>query len=57
MRFELLLDDGAVVSWVGATGEEAAQRYVDAQACDVAVLGWREVRHGLFVGSPGRGSS
>lgn len=48
--FELLLQGGKVVSWEGATGEDAARRYVDCHRED-KVIAWREARrHGVFPG-------
>jgi hypothetical protein len=52
--FELLLRGGKVVRWEGVTGEDAARRYVDCHR-ETAVIAWREIVHGLFIGAP-RGS-
>jgi hypothetical protein len=53
-HFELLLASGAVATWDGTSGENAAVRYVDCHR-DETVVAWREPRYGLFVGSPRSG--
>lgn len=50
MTFELKLTTGKIVTWEGESGEDAAGRYVDMHR-DAAVIAWRHVRHGLFVGA------
>ena len=47
--FELLLTNRKMVTWNGKDGIDA--RYVDAHR-SAAVVAWREIRHGLFIGSP-----
>lgn len=50
MTFELLLQGRqGYVTWEGATGRDAARRYVDSHR-DAVVIAWRHVRHGLFYG-------
>jgi len=48
-RWELRLEDGRVVSWQGASGEEAARRYVDAHR-DAVVVAVRRPPVALVVG-------
>lgn len=50
MTYELKLATGQVVTWEGASGEDAARRYVDVYR-DATVIAWRHVRHGLFIGA------
>jgi hypothetical protein len=51
--FQLLLDNRKTVTWNGKDGIDAAMRYVDAHLHGgAAVVAWREIRHGMFVGSP-----
>jgi len=53
MTVELKLADGTVVRFDGAdSGEDASRRYADLHR-NAVVVAWREVRHGLFVGSAG----
>lgn len=49
MTFGLKLASGKVVTWAGASGEDADLRYVDAHR-DQTVVAWRHARHGLYVG-------
>lgn len=50
-EYELLLAGGRIVTWTGATAEEAARRYVDAHR-DAAVVATRPgPRHGLHIGT------
>jgi hypothetical protein len=52
IKYELKLQDGRVVEWSGASGEDAARRYVD-HFRDAVVIAWREAdRHGLHIGAP-----
>ena len=54
-RYQLKLSTGRVVEWAGATGEDAARRYVDAHRDETpTVVAYREAdRYGLHVGTPG----
>ena len=48
-RYELKLESGKVVEWVGSDPIDAATRYVDVFR-DAVVVATREAdRHGLFV--------
>lgn len=54
VRYDLKLANGKVVSWVGATPEEAARRYVDCVRPGVAVVATRRSDN-LSVTVLGRG--
>ena len=49
-RYELKLATGAFVEWEGSTGEGAAQNYASSHP-EAIITAWREVRHGLFLGT------
>ena len=48
-RYELKLDDGTVVTWVGRDPEDAARRYVDAHR-GTTVVATRRPRTDIVVG-------
>lgn len=47
-RYELKLDTGKVVEWVGRSGENTAVRYVDCKGG--AVVAWREPQYVFVAG-------
>jgi len=49
-EFDLKLVSGKVVTWSGATGEEAARRYVDANPTETVLAFRRADRRGLLIG-------
>jgi hypothetical protein len=47
-EFELKLDNGKIVTWVGENGEDASRRYADCKGD--AVVAWRHPRYELVIG-------
>ncbi len=50
-EFELKLENGKIVKWVGASGEAAARRYV-ANDPGAVVVAWRHPRVDIHLGIP-----
>jgi hypothetical protein len=54
-RFDLKLENGSTVTWVGCDGEDAARRFVNSLANKkgLAVVAWRKTREArVCVASP-----